>query len=193
MPDEQLVRFAIDESQHLTLESFHLLKTEFELRNLDLGIIEKIKDDKELAEAIKISEFEKATAMEFTETIWKFAFDEKEKGKSNTDIFNSLLKKNISSDYAYMLIESIEPKARELVDSFDTEIIVGWIFTIIGGLLVLFTINSETIPKIFLLWGGLSIAGGCLRLSNSYTKKRKFQAIVKNIEAETLEQNNFYQ
>jgi hypothetical protein len=130
MPDEELMRFAVNEAQKLTIQSFHLLKSEFETRNLDLSIIETVQAEKDLAEATKLSEFEKTTAFEFTETIWRFAFDEKEKGKSNQEIYEALLQKKITDDYAYMLIASMEPKAKELVDSFDTDIIVGWIFTI---------------------------------------------------------------
>jgi len=192
MPDDELIRFAKNESQSLTLEAFHLLKSEFETRKLDIGVLESVQVDRELAEATKLSNFEKQTASEFTETIWKFAFDEKEKGKSNKEIYNLLLKKNIAENYAYMLIESIEPRSRELVDSFDTEIIVGWVVLIIGALLLLLTLNS-TSQIMFLLWGSALAIGGIARLSRSYIKKRKFQTIVKNIESEKEEQNSLFQ
>ena len=189
MPDEQIIRFAQNESQNLTLDSFHLLKSEFEARGLDLTVIESAQVDKLLAEATKVSEFEERTAFEFTKTIWNLAFDEKEKGRTNEEIFNLLLQKNIKPEYAFMLIESIEPKAKELVDNFDTEIIGGWILAIIGGLLILFTINSTTIPKILLLWGGLLAIGGIIRLSSSYGKKRKYLTILNNIEIEKEQSN----
>lgn len=57
MPDEEIIRFAQNESQDLTLDSFHLLKSEFEARCLDLTVIESAQVDKQLAEAMKISEF----------------------------------------------------------------------------------------------------------------------------------------
>jgi len=193
MPDEELVRFAVNESQKLTIESFHLLKSEFEARNLDLSIIETVQTEKDLAEATKLSEFEKATALEFAETIWQFAFDEKEKGKSNYEIYEALLLKNINDNYAYMLISSMEPKAKELVDSFDTDIIVGWIFTIAGAILLLYTLNVDTLHAAFLIWGILMLLGGIKRLVGSYSKKRKFQTIVSNIETEKEVENNLYQ
>ena len=95
MPDDELMQFAMNESKNLTIESFHLLKAEFEIRNLDIGILESVQIDRELAEAIKVSDFEKQIAEAFTETIWKYTFDEKEKGKSNEEIFNSLKKKRL--------------------------------------------------------------------------------------------------
>jgi hypothetical protein len=193
MPDEELLRFATNESQKLTIESFHLLKSEFESRNLDLTILERVQTEKELAEAMQLSEFEKNTASQFAETIWQFAFDEKEKGKSNQEIYNALLRKNISENYAYMLIESLEPRAKELVDSFENEIIVGWIFTIAGALLLLYTLNLDEIQMTFLIWGTLMLLGGIIRLGASYSKKRKYQTILTNIETEKEVENNLYQ
>jgi hypothetical protein len=193
MSDEELIRFAKNESQKLTPTSFHLLKVELGSRNLDPAILESILVDRELKEATKLSEFEKTTAEEFTVTIWKFAFDEKEKAKSNEEIFNSLIKKNINPDYAWMLIESIEPKARELADSFGTEIIIGWILVLVGGLLVLFNLNYESSEARYLLWGGLLVILGLIRLITSYTKKSKYQTIVNNIVAEKERENNLFQ
>ena len=193
MPDDELIRFTKNESQQLTLESFHLLKSELESRNLDLSFIEAAEVDKQLAEAVKISEFEKATANEFLETIWQFAFDAKERGNSDKVIFESLSKKNINPEYAYMLIASIEPKARELVDSFDTEIIVGWIFAILGAVLVIYTLGADSATVSFLLWGAIMVIGGIGRLAISYSKKKKFQTIVKNIMAEREDEDQLYQ
>jgi hypothetical protein len=57
MPDEELLRFALNEAEKLSIEAFHLLKSEFEERNLDLGILEEVQINKDLAEATKLSEF----------------------------------------------------------------------------------------------------------------------------------------
>lgn len=90
MTDEELQVFAINESDKLTMESFHLLKDEFEKGNLDLSIIESAQTDKSLAELGKQSNFEKVTAYEYTESIWQFALNEKELGKTDFEIYNSL-------------------------------------------------------------------------------------------------------
>ena len=71
MPDEELIRFAINESQHLTIESFHLLKSEFESRNLEIGILEDVETDRAFSELNKQSAFEKATTIEYTKMVWK--------------------------------------------------------------------------------------------------------------------------
>ncbi|HMJ47422.1 MAG TPA: hypothetical protein VK498_08830 [Ferruginibacter sp.] len=193
MSDSELIRLAENESVSLTLESFHLLKAEFKSRNLDFSVVESAQVDRELAEATKLAEFEKNTAAVFTETIWKFAFDEKELGKTNEEIYNSLLKKNITSDYAFMLIESIESRSRELINSFENEIIVGWILFILGIGLSMFILNSTSNNATLVIWGPILIIGGIIRLATSYNKKRKFQTIVNNIEAEKEVENNLYQ
>lgn len=192
MQDEELVRFARAESHNLTIQSFHLLKLEFEARNLDLNVIEDARVTRELQEATKLSEFERVTASAFAENIWEFAFDEKEAGKSNEQIFNELLKKNITADYAYMLIESIEPRSRQLADSFDTEIIIGWILLVIGIFLSMYIVDSKTVNIFFIVWGPLLALGGIIRLSGSYSKRKKYQTIVDKIEAEK-NQSNLYQ
>ncbi|MEO6732560.1 MAG: DUF308 domain-containing protein [Ferruginibacter sp.] len=192
MPDYELIRFAKNESQHSTMESFHLLKSEFESRNLDIGVLEEVETDRLLSNMDNKSNFEKATSIEYTEMIWKFAFDQKLQGKTNDEIFNSLITKGVGEPYAFMLLESLESKSRELVDNFDTEIIVGWIL-IVAGFVTLYLVRTETFKSIVALYGLLGIIGGIVRLSTSYTKKKKYQTIVNNIQEEKDKLNNLYQ
>ena len=91
-----------------------------------------------------------------------------------------------------MLIESIEPRARELVENFDTEIIVGWVFFIAGGILTFLSLNSAMLPS-FVICGIVLVIGGILRLYTSYSKKNTYQTILKNMEDEKEEQNKLYQ
>jgi hypothetical protein len=116
MTDEELLVFGKYEGPKLTAEAFHLLKEEFEKRNLDTTVLESSEIDKQLEDLQKQTTFEKATAYEFTATLWKYALDEKENGKTDYEIYNALLKKGVSEDYAYMLLQSLESKAKELVE-----------------------------------------------------------------------------
>jgi hypothetical protein len=193
MPDEVLVNFAVNESQSLTIESFHLLKSEFEARNLDLSVLEAVQVDKEIAEATKLSEFEKQTALQFAEGIWQFAFDEKAKGKTNLQIYNALLRKNIDPNYADMLIASIEPKANELVNNFDNKIIIGWMLTIAGILLLAYTLSLDTVRFVFLIWESVLVFGGLAQLVPAYFQKRKFQMILRVIDTEKEDESSLYQ
>jgi len=46
MRDEELIRFAENESLHLTIESFNVLANEFERRNLDISLLERTEEDR---------------------------------------------------------------------------------------------------------------------------------------------------
>ena len=192
MPDEELIRFAINESQHLTLESFHLLKTEFESRNLDIGVLEEVEIDEKLAEINKQSTFELATSIEYTEMIWKFALEEKEKGKSNTEILHSLMERRVEENYAGMLIETLESKSKDLVNDLDNEIVAAWI-VLCAGLIAVILGGSGAVHGIIALYGLIAIIGGVIRLSRSYPQKKKYETVVSNIEDEKEQLNNLYQ
>lgn len=188
MGDEELIRFAQDESIHLTVESFHLLNLEFEKRNLDKNVLESLEIDKALTDLNKQTSFEEITAREFTKSLWLYSFDQKEKGISNHDIFNGLIKKGVDEQYAFMLVECIESKSKEILDSIDTDIIIGWIILCAGILLIILTAN-EALTGIFAIYGFLGAAGGIVKLYKSYSSKNKYQTILNNIESEKNELN----
>ncbi len=183
MTDNELQLFAINESDKLTMESFHLLKGEFEKRNLDLSIIESAEIDKSLAELGKRTTFEKITEYEFTESLWQFALDEKEEAKSDLEIYNSLLNKGVDEKYAFMLVQSLDSKAKQLKENCENQIISGWVVGIVG-IVAIFLVMNETVSGIFLLYGLILVLLGILRLFKSYAKKEKYQKISDNIKME---------
>ena len=152
MTDEELQVFAINEADKLTIESFHLLKQEFEKRNLDLNILNSAEIDKALSDLGKQTTFEKITAHEYAESVWQFALNEKEAGKTNFEIYNSLLNKGVDKQYAFMLVQSLDTKSKELKENFDTEIIAGWLI-LFGGLLAIFLAINGTISGLFIFYG----------------------------------------
>jgi hypothetical protein len=186
MTDNELVIFAINESQKLTLESFHLLKSEFEKRNLDLGIIEAAEIDKALSKLNEQTASEQITAFEFTKAIWQSALDQKEQGKSDEYIYNYLLKKGLNENSAFMIVKSLESKSKELVEDYDTELITGGLL-IIAGIAAFLLVSNEVFSKIFLLYGALLILGGVIRLTVSSNKKNKYKKILEIIASENDE------
>lgn len=194
MPDEELIRFAKNESQHLTIESFRLLVSEFENRNLDIGIFESAETDKELAKLNKQSSFEQKTAREFEESILEYALTEKEKGKTNIDIYNGLLQKGLSEDYAFMFVQSLSWKVKALVDSYDTNLILSCVF-VLGGIIMFALYSNETFGPMFALYGFLLIALGIFGIIKNYSNKQKYQAIQKIIESEEskIEEDNTFE
>ena len=118
--------------------------------------------------------------------------NEKEKGKTNIEIYNALLNKGLNENSAYMLIDTLESKSKELIDIFDTEIIIGWV-VLAAGLVTLYLAAIDTLKAIIGLYGVIGIIGGTIRLFISYSKKKKYQTIANNIEEEKDNLNNLYQ
>ncbi|MDQ6903731.1 MAG: hypothetical protein M3139_12045 [Bacteroidota bacterium] len=186
MPDEELIRFAKNESQHLTIESFRLLITEFENRNLDIGILESIEIDKELAKLNKQSSFEQKTAKDFEQSILEYALTEKEKGSTNIIIYNELIQKGITEDYAFMFVQSLNWKVKSLIDSYDTNLILSFVF-VLSGIIMFALYLNETIGPMFALYGFLLGVLGIFGIIKNYSNKQKYQAILKIIESEVSE------
>lgn len=187
MTDRELQLFAVNEADKLTLQSFHLLKAEFEKRNLDLSVIESAEIDKSLANLDRQTVFEKKATLEFTNSIWTFALDQKEAGKTNFEIYHLLLNKGVDQQYAFMLTQSLDTKSKELKENYTNEMIAGWIILCVGLLAVYLAFNG-TLSGMFGLYGFLITAGGGFKIYKSALKKEKYQKITQNIEAE----NNTY-
>ncbi|MEO5647089.1 MAG: hypothetical protein ABIQ56_01935 [Chitinophagaceae bacterium] len=188
MSDNELIVFAENESQKLTIESFHLLKSEFEKRKLDLRVIEIVEIDKALSELNKHSKFEEITAIEFTETIWNYALDEKVKGLSDHLIFNGLLGKGVAEDYAFMLVSSLEKKSKDLIEELGMEMIIGVILMLAGAILFFLVLN-DTLSGLFILYGGVAVLVGLARFIMSTRRRDKFKTIINNIERENLDKH----
>lgn len=183
MGNEELIEFAKNESLHLTIESFHLLNLEFEKRNIDKSVLEQAEIDKELSNLNNQTTFEKITAYEFTKSLWDYSLNEKQKGTANHDIYENLLKKGVAEQYAFMLVESLESKSKEMLDNFETELILGWLIFAAGTILILFAFG-KTDNGLYAVYGSLLALVGFVRLYKSYSKKKKYQDILNNILAE---------
>ncbi|HEY5367723.1 MAG TPA: hypothetical protein VIJ75_01925 [Hanamia sp.] len=183
MGDQELIEFAKNESLHLTIESFHLLNLQFERRNIDKSILEQAELDKELSNLNNQTTFEKITAYEFTKSLWDYSLNEKQRAVSNRDIYDGLVKKGVNEQYAFMLLESLESKSKEMLDNFETEIILGWLILAAGIILIFFSFGDE-LNGLYAVYGTLLSLAGFLRLYKSYSKKKKYQHILNNILAE---------
>jgi hypothetical protein len=184
MNDQELLWFANNESQAITPGAFSLLVAEFERRGLDGSVIESAAVDRQIVEATKISEFERTTAEMFTQTIWAFALDQKRHGATNAELFEALLQKHISPEYAHMLIESIEPQMEKALDSLKTQTIVGWVLLVTGLGLFIITLEASLHSKMFFLFGSSMFIAGLVRLITCSSSEKKCRAILENIQAE---------
>jgi len=192
MPDEELIRFAKNESQHLTPESFRILLSEFEDRNLDIGILESVETDKELSKLSTQSIVEQKTAQEFELSLLQYALTEKEKGSPNIDIYNGLLQKGLSEEYAFMFVQSLSWKVKSLIDNYDTNLILSCVF-VLAGIVMFALYSNETFGPMFAIYGFVLILLGIFGIIRSYSNKQKYQSILKIIESdesEIVKENN---
>ena len=127
--------------------------------------------------------------MQFTEyakTMWSYAFEAKEKGRSNDYIYNGLLKKGVDEDYAFMLVKSLETKVKEFIDNFDTTIIIGWVIVFAGTVLLFLGINEPT-SGMFISYGLLILCGGLSRVYKGSTNKKKYLTVYDSILQENMD------
>ncbi len=170
MSDDQLVRFAKLEAEHLTLESFHALKDELISRDIDLQVIEELED-------VDIPEknINKAVTNTFLGSLFEFAIEKKSKGVSNAEIYHSLLEKKLAPEQAVMLIQMLPEISQKTLKATETEILIAWVAFFIGILLSLFSYNQLDV-KFFV--GIAVLITASIKLANSYAYKKKIvQAI----------------
>lgn len=192
LSDNELIYLAREDSESLTVESFQLLIQELDSRGIDSNIIEQAQVDRELAEVVKVSETEKKIAADFTQLIWNQCLDMKEKGKTNEEIYNALISQNLSPEYAYMLIATIEPRMKEVTDETETENIVGWIF-IGGGILITIFAFVSDFQSVHFIWGPIGILSGIVSLSNSSKRKKRISTILQQVNSEKEKNDSMYQ
>ena len=193
MTDEELFHFASNESDGLTPQSFVLLRDEFVRRDLDLAVMESAQVDRDLADALKLSALETSAANTFIGGIWEFVFEEKENGASDEEIFDGLRSKSITAEYAWMMIQSIEPRAKAAINKVTGEITVGRVLVIVGASLFLITLSNTIKGGGFMLFGASLIIGGSVRLYRSLHAKKKFETILENIREEKENKENLFQ
>lgn len=183
MTDAELVYFARNEAGNLTLESFNLLKAEFTKREIDFAVLELGDSDNPLAENDRQTAFERATAQAFTKPLWQYALDAKEQGISNADIAAGLMRKGMAEQSANVLVQSLKAKAKQLIDDYDSFIIVSWIcfFT---GIILFILISNRTLSVTFGIYGLLMLIVSAVGGLKSYFNKKKYRAVLENIEAE---------
>jgi len=187
MTNEQLIQFAENEGLSLTTESFHALKEEFENRDIDISIIKALQEKKEDVENQKQSKLYNNQIEEFELMILNYAIDQKFKGASKRDIFQGLLKKGATPEFAYLVVVNLKDSLEHNINESSTQIILSWLFTLAGFLLVLLNYKSD---RVLIIFGGISfLIMGVIALYKSYVKKTKFKTALNNLKDEEEQEN----
>lgn len=188
MTDEALMAFAANEADKLTIESFHLLKEEFDKRNLDFNVLNEAEVDRSLAEMGKQNAAEKAAAEGYVESVWMFALDAKEAGKKDAEIYRGLLRRGLEAGSAGMLVEGLGARVRELKEEAKTHIIWGWVVALAGFIALSLGAMGEVEGR-FALYGFVIACGGGYRLYRGYSGKDRFEKIEQQILKEREEED----
>lgn len=183
MPDEELTRFAKNESANLTIDSFRLLMSELEMRNIDTNILDAAETERALAELSTKSFAEEKIAVDFELSLLDYALREKEKGRSDLDIYNGIIQKGLAEEYAFMFVQSLNWKVRALIDEYDTRVIDGGVIAGIGLLSLVLVVN-ETFGHMYALYGGVLLVLGIILFVRNSAGKQRYQSILKRMEEE---------
>ena len=183
MPDEELMRFAKNESARLTIDSFRLLLSELEIRNIDTNILDIAETERALAELNKQSYVEQNIAVDFELSLLDYALSEKENRSSDLDIYYGLIEKGLTEENAFMFVESLNWKVRSLIDELDTRLIYGGVLGF-GGIILLVLFVNETSGPMLALYGCILLIAGIFITVRNKSGKQRYQTILKIMEEE---------
>ncbi len=175
MPDSELVDFAQNEAQQLTDEGLRLLTDELTRRKLNPDIIENT--------ASTTSDNSTNDYNEYTTSSWTFAFDEKENGKSNSEIIAGLLESGMEDSSATKLVSKMEAVAKQRLKKADAEKLIGGAI-LVGGIAITFLPLSMPANRLTYIIAWCAILVGILKFIKGLYYKSRFKKIIKTIIAE---------
>ena len=186
MSDEELTQFAVLESWDLTNEAFMLLDAEFEKRNLPKDALEDTQMGKAVAEVTTQLNAEAEAVKAYSEEVMQYALNEKAGGKTNYEIYNSLVEGGVDAEFAFNVIKMFEEKSKALADDADTGIKAGWAILILGLILIFGAFNGNA-PDRLIIYGSIIALTGLLRLAAENDQKKKYDTVIEMIEEEQNE------
>lgn len=183
MSNDQLINLAITEGHELAPEALSILHDEFLERKLDTTVFQKVDENKILKQKREIEKIHAGTEEDYMQAIWKFAFDAKRDGKSNEEIKKGLMDRGLEEQDSVLIINSIENKATEIYDKYNTEVFRGGLAFIVGLIITIWTYSSAANGGTYVIaWG--AIIFGAYRFIEGISNKGKYEAIIENIKNE---------
>jgi hypothetical protein len=111
---------------------------------------------------------------------------EKKNGIANIDLYYELLRKGLSEEYAFIFVQSLNWRVKDLIDRYDTHIILGYIFIAVGFIAITLFL-MQYFSGFYVLYGLLLILVGIYGTIINSSKKKRYQAILKKLETDKLE------
>ncbi len=178
MTDDQLLNLARAEGETLTGDALALLQQEFIKRNLDTAVFSIIDGNKTLQAKEDIENSKQEIGPGHLNKFWKYALKEKKQGKLDGEIHNGLIGQGLDEEYALMITNTMEEKVKELIDKYDTKMLQGIFFFMLGLIVTLISYGiASTDGGVFFFTYG-SILWGAYDFLIGVTKKGDFKAIL---------------
>jgi len=183
MTDDQLINLAKTEGKDITSEAILILQEEFTNRKLDISVFKSLNDIKIAKRIRDIEKAQESALSEFINSIWNYAFDSKEDGKSNEEIYKGLINKGLDEQQSTLVIKTLESKAIENLDALDTEMLHGGLTCACGFIITVWTYTSSLNGGTYIVaWG--AIIHGAIRFFRSMSYTFKYKIIIANIQGE---------
>ena len=177
MPDRELLLFAKEEGSELTAEGRALLQKEFIKRNLNTDLIDGPVNPTNVANHGNMPE---VYTPGFASTLWTYAFEEKESGKTNEDIVAGLMEHGMDEANALQLISGIGVQSKRRLKKAELLKLTGGL-VFISGIAVTFLPlppGNNTLTYIA-AWSAIFFGAG--RSVKGVFYKSRFKKILQNI------------
>ncbi len=185
MSDTELVNLAENEGHDLTPEALSILQQEFLARRLDMAIFGLVEENKITQ---KEKEIEKAQAKgedSYLRSVWVYAFEEKEAGKTDNEIRTGIIDKGLTEEEADEMIRSLENKVKEFMHAHDTQIWVGGFICLAGLGVTLWSFSAAYAAsgRFYVIAYGAIIVGA-IRFFRGISNRAKYKKLLAKILAE---------
>ena len=182
MMDSQLIAIAKNDGHQLTPVAFNILKQEFLNRNLDIAHIETVAEKKELIHQEQIQKVKEKVADDYTDALWKYIFEEKEKQSPEIEILAGLKERGLDDEHAIMMLHGLKEKLTKTIDAQDTKMLAGGLSFLLGLFATIWTFSNAQISGGYYIvaWGALIF--GPIRFFSGLQAKNKYKKILLDME-----------
>lgn len=183
MSDEELTHFATNEGANLTVDAFQLLRSEFLLRRLPTGIIDRIEDGSHVAEIALLKKVFKTVPDQSSITALALAINEKRDGETNEVIQYHLLEEGLEEEHARRIIEELKPESERLLKKANAGMLTS-VFIVLAGVALELISPEKSFVTFLDIASTCTIIMGILKLFKSIFDHNKYKTVILNLEKE---------
>jgi len=183
MTDGELENFAQEDGMGLTKEALLLLQAEFNKREMDTTVFDEIRNGTIFKKTESIKKIENTLNNETNTSNLTVALNEKRDGKTDVDIYASLIENGMEEANAEAIIFSLPKHAVRLQARANSSILTA-VFIIIAGIAFYMISPKKTNTSFAEIISICAIVYGILKFFKSLFERNKYATILKNIKKE---------